>query len=134
MTAPQEPFLTRLFLLNDDCECCTRLQHWRMQLGFRFRHLASGRRRGPASRSRLWPARLAITSPFTSPLADWRLFQVAPGLAMSRSIGDAVGAMVGVTAEPEVSSRAVAAGDTFVLIASDGVWEFLESSDATRCR
>ena len=34
------------------------------------------------------------------PVRVWYLAQVAPGLAMSRSIGDAVGAMVGVTAGP----------------------------------
>ena len=37
------------------------------------------------------------------PVRVWYLAQVAPGLAMSRSIGDAVGAMVGVTAEPELT-------------------------------
>ena len=60
----------------------------------------------------------------------WYLAQVAPGLAMSRSIGDAVGAMVGVTAEPEVSQVVLGPEASFVLVCSDGIWEFLESRGA----
>ena len=66
------------------------------------------------------------------PMRVWYLAQVAPGLAMSRSIGDAVGAMVGVTAEPEVHTHDLSADDTFLLVCSDGVWEFLESRDAAK--
>ena len=60
----------------------------------------------------------------------WYLSQVAPGLAMTRSIGDAVGAMVGVTAEPEITERTLSAEDALLIIASDGVWEFLTSQQA----
>ena len=51
---------------------------------------------------------------------------------MSRSIGDAVGAMVGVTAEPELMDTTLKTEDAFLVIASDGVWEFLESADVVR--
>ena len=64
------------------------------------------------------------------PMRVWYLAQVAPGLAMSRSIGDAVGAMVGVTAEPEVSQVVLGPEASFVLVCSDGIWEFLESRGA----
>ena len=57
----------------------------------------------------------------------WYLAQVAPGLAMARSIGDAVGAMVGVIAEPEVSNQELKPEDNVLIIASDGLWEFLSS-------
>ena len=57
----------------------------------------------------------------------WYIAQVAPGLAMTRSIGDAVGAMVGVTAEPELSARVLQDEDALLVVASDGVWEFLTS-------
>ena len=59
------------------------------------------------------------------------------GLAMSRSLGDfdlhdALGGE-GVIAEPEVAEYALAPGcDEFIIVASDGVWEFLSSSDAVR--
>ena len=66
------------------------------------------------------------------PMRVWYLAQVAPGLAMSRSIGDAVGAMVGVTAEPELMDTSLKTEDAFLVIASDGVWEFLESQDVVR--
>ena len=64
------------------------------------------------------------------PMRVWYLAQVAPGLAMSRSIGDTVGAMVGVTAEPEVSQVVLGPEASFVLVCSDGIWEFLESRGA----
>ena len=61
------------------------------------------------------------------PARVWYLAQVAPGLAMARSIGDAVGAMVGVIAEPEITNRALKPEDALCIIASDGLWEFLSS-------
>ena len=64
------------------------------------------------------------------PARVWYLAQVAPGLAMARSIGDAVGAMVGVIAEPEITNRALRPEDALCIIASDGLWEFLSSEQA----
>ncbi len=54
-----------------------------------------------------------------------------PGLAMSRSIGDLVGASAGVIAEPDVTKVNIAAQrDKFVILCSDGVWEFISSQEA----
>eukprot|EP01070_Trichotokara_eunicae_P007223 Trichotokara_eunicae@DN5325_c0_g1_i1.p1 len=53
-----------------------------------------------------------------------------PGLAMSRAIGDTVGVQAGVTSEPEVSEVPIAQEDVFVIVASDGVWEFITSAEA----
>jgi len=50
-----------------------------------------------------------------------------PGLAMARSIGDHLVKSVGVIAEPEVTSHIVGDNDDFMVMASDGVWEFIES-------
>lgn len=52
-----------------------------------------------------------------------------PGLAMSRSIGDAVSHTVGVIDEPEFTIHALKKTDKFAVIASDGVWEFLSNSE-----
>jgi protein phosphatase PTC2/3 len=52
------------------------------------------------------------------------------GLAMSRSIGDHAIATVGVIAEPVVTYHDVTDEDEFLIVASDGVWEFLDSIDA----
>jgi len=54
----------------------------------------------------------------------------APGLAVSRSFGDTVASSVGVIAEPEIWVRRVRDYDSFIVLASDGVWEFLSAQDA----
>jgi len=53
------------------------------------------------------------------------------GLAMARSIGDHAVKGVGVISEPEVTTHTIDEDvDEFVIIATDGVWEFLSSEDA----
>jgi protein phosphatase PTC2/3 len=52
------------------------------------------------------------------------------GLAMARSIGDHAVARVGVIAEPVVTTHTVDPDDEFLIIATDGVWEFLSSETA----
>uniref|UniRef100_K3WDY4 PPM-type phosphatase domain-containing protein n=1 Tax=Globisporangium ultimum (strain ATCC 200006 / CBS 805.95 / DAOM BR144) TaxID=431595 RepID=K3WDY4_GLOUD len=71
---------------------------------------------------------------------EWGTFRVwlqdvdMPGLAMSRSFGDAVAKTVGVTCDPEVTIvEKVAFGrkerPSFAVLASDGVWEFMTSDE-----
>lgn len=52
------------------------------------------------------------------------------GLAMSRSIGDHLFKNVGVIAEPVVEKYEVKEEDEFLIIGSDGVWEFVSSAEA----
>jgi len=52
------------------------------------------------------------------------------GLAMARSIGDHAVATVGVIAEPVVTTHTVVDEDEFMIIATDGVWEFITSEQA----
>lgn len=52
------------------------------------------------------------------------------GLAMARSIGDYAVKKVGVVAEPVVTTHEITDSDDFMIIATDGVWEFLSSQDA----
>lgn len=52
------------------------------------------------------------------------------GLAMSRSIGDHAVLTVGVIAEPEVVKHEITSDDQFIILASDGVWEFIPSQEA----
>jgi serine/threonine protein phosphatase PrpC len=54
------------------------------------------------------------------------------GLAMARSIGDHAVKDVGVIAEPVVTVHEISEEDEFVILASDGVWEFLDNEDAVR--
>ena len=48
-----------------------------------------------------------------------------PGTAFSRSLGDTVGKDIGVNAEPEIVTKDITKGDEILVIASDGIFEFL---------
>jgi serine/threonine protein phosphatase PrpC len=63
------------------------------------------------------------------PLRVWLKHEEMPGLAMTRSMGDGVAHSVGVSAEPETKVFTLGVNDKFVVIASDGVWEFLSNED-----
>ena len=66
---------------------------------------------------------------FRGPLRVWLKNENLPGLAMTRSVGDSIAASVGVTWEPEFLEYELDSKDKIVVIATDGVWEFLESVD-----
>eukprot|EP01066_Platyproteum_vivax_P013876 Platyproteum_vivax@DN6257_c0_g1_i1.p1 len=54
-----------------------------------------------------------------------------PGLAMSRALGDLLGGQAGVIADPDVTVYDVEEGkDLFLILCSDGVWEFISSQEA----
>ena len=89
--------------------------------------------------------RITAAGGHVSPPEDWggpaRVWtsaeMVMPGLAMARSIGDHLVKRVGVIAEPVVTREvwdltAQDATPDFVILASDGVWEFIESEAAVQ--
>lgn len=47
---------------------------------------------------------------------------------MSRSIGDRIAISVGVIPEPEFFELELNKDDKFIVIASDGVWEFIDNN------
>jgi serine/threonine protein phosphatase PrpC len=51
---------------------------------------------------------------------------------MARSIGDHAVKDVGVIAEPVVTVHEVKEEDEFLILATDGVWEFIGSEDAVK--
>ncbi|GMH44015.1 hypothetical protein BSKO_11949 [Bryopsis sp. KO-2023] len=53
-----------------------------------------------------------------------------PGLATSRSFGDTMAKMVGVTSEPEFRRHSFTPSDKIIILASDGVWEVVSSQEA----
>ena len=55
----------------------------------------------------------------------WRREEDFPGTAFSRSLGDIVAKDLGVTAEPEMVSVQISQNDLMLILASDGVFEFL---------
>jgi len=54
------------------------------------------------------------------------------GLAMARSLGDHAVSPVGVIADPIVTTHEIGNDDDFMILASDGVWEFIDSEKAVQ--
>ena len=63
------------------------------------------------------------------PKRVWLKTADIPGLAMSRSFGDEVAASVGTISEPEIKYFDITDDDKFIIIASDGIWEFISSKE-----
>lgn len=62
------------------------------------------------------------------PSRVWARGAQFPGLAMSRSLGDFVAAAVGVSQIPDIKSVEITEKeDLFMIVGSDGVWEFLDN-------
>jgi serine/threonine protein phosphatase PrpC len=57
----------------------------------------------------------------------WLKHEDTPGLAMSRSFGDSTACRVGVNAIPEIKMFDLELNDKIIVLASDGVWEFLDN-------
>lgn len=63
----------------------------------------------------------------------FRIFKIGeeyPGLNMSRSFGDTLSHELGVICEPDIKCIDLNANDLFVLLCSDGVWEFISNQEA----
>ena len=60
----------------------------------------------------------------------WLKGEDLPGLAMSRSFGDDVAHMIGVTSKPEIMEYKFCEEDKFIMLASDGIFEFITSDEA----
>lgn len=70
---------------------------------------------------------------FIGPQRVWVGREMFPGLAMSRSIGDSIAQSVGVTSNPEFDQHELQFDESPVMIlASDGVWEFIQSAEAVQ--
>jgi serine/threonine protein phosphatase PrpC len=66
---------------------------------------------------------------YIGPERVWLKDEDVPGLAMSRSFGDEVAHTVGVITEPEMNEYFFMEEDKFIIIASDGLWEFISSDE-----
>ncbi|OMJ73910.1 hypothetical protein SteCoe_27292 [Stentor coeruleus] len=64
------------------------------------------------------------------PLRIWFKDQNIPGLAMTRSVGDKASRLIGLISDPEIVERKLISTDKFIVIASDGLWEFVTPRDA----
>ena len=59
----------------------------------------------------------------------WKGNENFPGLAMSRSFGDEVAHGIGVISVPEIKERELCGNEKFFVVASDGVWEFIDTHE-----
>ena len=66
---------------------------------------------------------------YVGPERVWLKTEDMPGLAMSRSFGDDVAHTVGVISQPEIFEYNFLNEDKFILLASDGIWEFISSDE-----
>lgn len=64
------------------------------------------------------------------PYRVWLQQSWVPGLAMSRALGDAVAHTVGVTSQPDTEVFTITRQDRFLILASDGIWEFIDGQGA----
>ena len=62
----------------------------------------------------------------------WLKNSEIPGLAMSRSLGDNLAHTVGVISNPEIQKFNFNGSEKFILLASDGIWEFIDSDESVR--
>ena len=69
------------------------------------------------------------TDKFGDPIQDRGIYRVNGNLALSRAIGDR-SERPHVSAEPEIISVPVRKGDEFVIVATDGLWDVMDSDDA----
>ena len=65
----------------------------------------------------------------TGPYRVFNKYGFEGGLAMSRSIGDKLLTKAGVISTPEFIEYDITQNDQVLIIASDGVWEFLSNED-----
>ena len=61
------------------------------------------------------------------PYRVWCKGKDYPGIAMSRSLGDAVGKTIGVCYEPEIMLRNIHRDNMYIVVASDGLWDVLSN-------
>ena len=63
----------------------------------------------------------------SGPFRVWQKGEVYPGIAMSRSIGDFIASKLGVIPEPKFMEEKIDKDTKFIIVASDGIWEFLDN-------
>ena len=65
------------------------------------------------------------TNKYFGPQRVWLKNKEEPGLAMTRSLGDKIAHNIGVIDEPEIKKFYYDGTEKFIIIASDGLWEYI---------
>ena len=71
-----------------------------------------------------------VTNPRIGPARIYHKNKPFPGLSVSRALGDDIAATAGVIAVPDVQAIRLAECDKFIVLASDGVWNVMNSMEA----
>lgn len=66
---------------------------------------------------------------FIGPLRVYMKDKDMPGLSMTRSFGDYFASTAGCISIPEITEHQFTQEDKFLIIASDGLWEFIDSQE-----
>lgn len=66
------------------------------------------------------------------PFRVWKARLDTPGLAMSRSLGDAIASQIGVISTPVVTTYTRASTDRFIVVASDGIWDVMSNHEVVQ--
>ena len=90
--------------------------------------LITERRRIESQKGLVEPLK-SLQGEYLGPARVWIPGEDAPGLAMSRSIGDEVAHKVGVSEVPEVLIHGLTSKDRAIVIASDGLWDVLSNTE-----
>jgi serine/threonine protein phosphatase PrpC len=61
----------------------------------------------------------------------WLKSKDAPGLAMTRSFGDQTAHTIGCTHIPDITLFSFTKNDRCIILASDGIWQFLSNYDVS---
>jgi serine/threonine protein phosphatase PrpC len=69
---------------------------------------------------------------FVGPDRVWLKNKEEPGLAMSRSLGDKIAHTIGVSDEPEIKCYDYDGTEKFIVIASDGIWEYVHGDECIK--
>ena len=65
----------------------------------------------------------------SGPLRIWVKDKDIPGLAVSRTFGDELAHKIGVINEPEIEEYVFLNEDKFIILATDGLWEYISSDE-----
>lgn len=57
----------------------------------------------------------------------WMKGEKYPGIAISRTLGDQIAKTIGVVNTPEINEIELTGNECFIIVASDGIWEFLSN-------
>lgn len=82
-----------------------------------------------AAGGRVMATRVKSSPHLLGPPRVWLKSAPMPGLNMSRSLGDLVGKQAGVVSTPHKALDALAPGDRVLVLASDGLWDWVANAE-----